>query len=159
MVAIARSLPWILGLTCMVAVARDPAPDLRASGLGAPITVRADHLDLSDWDVRLDSLGSVLPWRLMGDYYFAPASAPAWSSGLRVSGGLLGLSGPAGTIRLGPDAPRTRPYVGLYYSTTGGAGSGTTGRWGLSADIGGSPGTPGGPRVRPMLQVGVSYAF
>jgi hypothetical protein len=155
-----RILTWTLGLCCLSAMAAEPAgqaPD--------------DQPGLRPMSRQVQSLGTPLRWRLMGDHYFAP------DLGLRASGGLLiGVTGTSG-VRLGSTSRRAMPYVGLGYST-GGLSANRWGGWGLSADIGlqASQGgdwplgraleSPAGMgdllrelRLTPVLQLGVSYAF
>ena len=162
-----RILTWTLGLCCLSAMAAEPAgqaPD--------------DQPGLRPMSRQVQSLGTPLRWRLMGDHYFAP------DLGLRASGGLLiGVTGTSG-VRLGSTSRRAMPYVGLGYST-GGLSANRWGGWGLSADIGvqaargavdpltgraldssGAGGAGGNVadllrelRLTPVLQLGVSYAF
>jgi len=155
-----RILTWTLGLCCLSTMAAEPAgqaPD--------------DQPGLRPMSRQVQSLGTPLRWRLMGDHYFAS------DLGLRASGGLLiGVTGTSG-VRLGSTSRRAMPYVGLGYST-GGLSANRWGGWGLSADIGlqASQGgdwplgraleSPAGMgdllrelRLTPVLQLGVSYAF
>ncbi|RZS47420.1 hypothetical protein [Sphaerotilus mobilis] len=165
----------------------------------APLQLRAEpgslRIDGQGWVARLD-LGPVdrdrLPsrsgrvsWQLLGDYYFGalrPSPGPrsgssvGMDSGLRATGGLIGLS-PRSQIQMQWQAPAreagTLPYLGLGYTL----GLDRTG-WGVKADLGllgtrdGSEGlrlnrsgasmedaSVGDLRWLPMLQVGVSYAF
>ena len=154
---------------------RAEAGSLRLDGRGwvARIDLRSVELD------RLPSRAGRPTWQLLGDYYFgasAPplpstgAPAPVTSTGLRATGGLIGLlpRGPA-SLR----EPGTLTYLGLGYTL----GLDRPG-WGVKADVGllGTRDGTGGLRLNrsgasmedasvgdlrwlPLLQVGVSYAF
>jgi hypothetical protein len=150
-----------------------------ADGLNPP----ADAWQGPRWAARLtvSQQQRVPQWRLMGDYYLlGPARifGPDASGGLRLTSGLF--SGPRGamfgqsrhrTLADNGDINTTWPYLGLGYSAAS-----LRGGWGFSADLGLAAEQPGmlrlgrmfsrdlddqlrELRLRPLLQVGVSYAF
>jgi hypothetical protein len=142
----------------------------------------AARLDLRLPAASDDGIGRA-GWQLLGDYYFSALG------GLRATGGVLGQSAVgrqpsrlSARANLGEMASHgrlwqnssdagTATYVGLGYSSTRAAAG-----WGLSADLGllalresagvrlgsGDPAGADWPqelRLRPMLQLGVSYSF
>ncbi len=155
---------------------RAEAGSLRVDGRGwvARLDLRSIELE------RLPSRSGRPAWQLLGDYYFGAGNLPAPfaavqqgpmpGSGLRATGGLIGL------LPRTPSSlrePGTLTYLGLGYSL----GLDRPG-WGVKADVGllGTRDGSGGLRLNrsgasmedasvgdlrwlPLLQVGVSYAF
>lgn len=183
-------LTALLGAACLASA---PAQADEVVDRSSSLQLRAEagslRLDGHGWAARLD-LRSIdldrLPgrvgrpsWQLLGDYYFGASALPGpftavpgpmTGSGLRATGGLIGLLPRTPTSLR---EPGTLTYLGLGYSL----GLDRPG-WGVKADVGllGTRDGSGGLRLNrsgasmedasvgdlrwlPLLQVGVSYAF